>query len=119
MSAGRRCQSLSVYHWFFDQKTVTITQPDGTNHYQTGDALRLHFPNHLLRNALCLLIGLPLTGFLTGALASHGIGEIRGFALGLLLATGAFFVAKKMLKKWLAKQLTFSRDDNCGDRSTN
>lgn len=99
------CQSLSVYHWFFEKKHITLPQPDDKK-YRRGEQLHVSFLETQLQRAVLVLLGTPLLGFIAGVSLAPFVGELSGFALGIGLATTAFYVVKKHLHQRLLKHIT-------------
>lgn len=103
------CQSLSVYHWFFEKSAVYLPQSSEAP-YRVGETLTLSFPKPLLQNVLLGLLGIPFLGFIFGVLSlSFAVGELGGFLAGIVLAVGGFLLSKKRLNKQLKTAIRLNR----------
>ncbi len=81
------CQSLSVYHWLFPQRTpmpLTIAQSPHQPFVQ-DEHLSVTLSSAFFRNMLLILWGLPLLGFLLMVSLSVFWSEIAGFLLGIVV----------------------------------
>lgn len=102
------CQSLSIYHWFFEKSAISLPQPR-ENPYRIGDKLTVYFPKNCLQSTLLGLLGAPLSSFVLSGLFVPITGEVGAFFLGIALAVGSFFYAKQYLSKRLGTAIRFSR----------
>ncbi len=99
------CQSLSVYQLIFAKRPLKI---DNKNYY-VGQQLQAVFPNYLLQQSLYLLLGLPLLGFIVGAIIGSFTHELIGFGLGIVMATSAYFLAKKQAKNLFSRHFQLTK----------
>lgn len=98
------CQSLSIYQWFFASQLPTLPN----RQYHLGQQLSLTFPSALLQRSIAALLGIPLLGFLLGAVSSLLIGELLGFFLGITLASLGFYDAKRRVTRHFYQTLGIS-----------
>lgn len=95
------CQSVSIYHLLFSKRPISITN----NQYHIGQKLTIKFPNSLILKSVGLLLGLPLTGFILGAVLGGMHHEITGFIVGIIAALLAYRVGQQLLQKQLVPNI--------------
>ncbi len=104
-ASGNGCQSFSIYQLIFANRPLKINNQN----YHQGQQLSATFPNRLLQQTLYFLLGLPLLGFILGAIIGSFTHELLGFALGLSLAIITYFFTKKQTKKLISKHLQLTQ----------